>query len=356
MFDKLKDVEAHYIDLENHLLDPSLASNPKEYQKLAKEKKQLDPLVTAYRRYRDLGRQLADNKELLAESDAEIREMAKEELPKIETDLARLAEEIKLLLLPKDPMDEKDILLEIRAGTGGEEAALFAADLFRMYTRYAERRGWRVEIMSASPTGLGGFKEIIALISGDEVYSYLKFESGTHRVQRVPTTESSGRVHTSAITVAVMPEAEDVDIDIDEKDLRVDIYRAGGHGGQGVNTTDSAIRITHLPTNLVVVCQDERSQHKNKAKAMKVLKTRLLEMEREKADKERSDLRKSQVGSGDRSEKIRTYNFPQSRVTDHRINLTLHQLPTVLDGDLDDIITALRTHTQAEALKEQGIR
>lgn len=355
MFDKLKDVEARYETLEAQLLDPGLANNPKQYQQFAKEKRQLEPVIEAYRRYVSLNRQLQDNRELLLESDPSIREMAKEEIPALEVALDTAAHEVRLLLLPKDPLDEKNIMLEIRAGTGGEEAALFAADLFRMYTRYAERKGWKVDILSSNPTGIGGFKEIIALISGNQVYSFLKYESGTHRVQRVPATEASGRVHTSAITVAVMPEAEDIDLNIDEKDLRVDIYRAGGHGGQGVNTTDSAIRITHIPTGLVVVCQDERSQHKNKAKAMKVLKTRLLELEREKADKERSDMRKTQVGSGDRSEKIRTYNFPQGRFTDHRIHLTVHQLQSVLDGDLDDIINALRTHYQAEALKSQGV-
>lgn len=352
MFDKLKEVEAHFVELERDLVDPEISQDPKKYQAIAKEKKDLDPLITCYRRYAKLKRELSENKVLFDEErDPALREMIREEMSEIDAAIPPLENELRILLLPKDPLDDKNILLEIRAGTGGDEASIFAADLFRMYSRYAERRKWRVEIMSSSPTGVGGFKEVIAMISGDQVYSFLRYESGTHRVQRVPATESSGRVHTSAITVAVMPEAEDVDVSIAESDLRVDIYRAGGHGGQGVNTTDSAIRITHLPTNLVVVCQDERSQHKNKAKAMKVLKTRLLELEREKAESERSAMRKNQVGSGDRSEKIRTYNFPQGRVTDHRIHLTSYRLTDVLEGDLDEFIVALRTHREAEALQ-----
>lgn len=355
IFSKLDDLVVRHQELESRLADPELIAQPKLYQSCAKEKKNLDALVEVYAEYRRTQTQLAENRDLLNEADPSIRDMAKEEIPALEQTLARLEESLKVLLLPKDPLDEKDVIFEIRAGTGGDEATLFAADLFRMYTRFAERKGWRVEILSASDTGIGGYKEIIAQVSGEQVYSSLKFESGTHRVQRVPDTEASGRVHTSAITVAVMPEAEEVDVCLEDKDLRVDIFRSGGHGGQSVNTTDSAIRVTHIPSGLVVICQDEKSQHKNKAKALKVLRTRLLDLERDKANKERSDFRKNQVGSGDRSEKIRTYNFPQGRITDHRIHLTLYRLQDVLDGDLDELITALRTYAQAEALKGDGV-
>lgn len=351
LFDKLRDVERRFVDLENRLLDPAILADPKHYAQIAKEKKSLESLIGAFRHYQKLKTERDQNRELLSTTDASMRDLAKEEIVVLEAEISRLEEELKLLLLPKDPLDEKNILLEIRAGTGGEEAGLFVADLFRMYSRFAERRGWTLEILSSNSTGLGGFKEIIAELRGESVYSILKYESGIHRVQRVPATESSGRIHTSAISVAVMPEADDIELVIADKDLRIDVFRAGGHGGQSVNTTDSAVRVTHLPSNLSVICQDEKSQHKNKAKALKILKTRLLEMEREKAEKERSTLRRSQVGSGDRSEKIRTYNFPQGRVTDHRIHLTLHQLDGVLDGNLDELITALRTHAQTEALK-----
>ena len=353
MFQKLDTVEKKFEDWTGKLADPAIMQNPKEFQNLAKEHASLTPHIECYRAYKNAVKQIEDNKALLNENDEEMRSMAKEELAQWEPELAKLEQELKIHLLPKDPNDDKNIFLEIRAGAGGDEAGLFAAELFRLYTRYAEKRGWRVEIIDLNDTGVGGLKEVIAMISGDKVYSDLKYESGVHRVQRVPKTEAQGRVHTSTVTVAVLPEAEDVEVDIQEKDLRIDVMRASGPGGQSVNTTDSAVRITHIPTNTVVICKDEKSQHKNKAKAMKVLKARLLEVEREKQDKEISDNRRSQVGSGDRSEKIRTYNFPQSRVTDHRIGLTLHQLDAVMNGDLDPLIQALRTHYQAEALKQE---
>ncbi len=349
---RLEASASRYAEIESSLQDPAIAGDLKRYSALAKERRALGPLIKAYEAHQKVQKELAGHRTLLeSERDPEIRELAKAEIPDLEGEAERLVKDLKVLLLPKDPLDEKNILLEIRAGTGGDEAALFAADLFRMYSRFAERRGWKVELLSASETGLRGFKEVIALISGDGVYSALKYESGTHRVQRVPQTEASGRIHTSAITVAVMPEADDVEIDIAEKDLRIDVFRSGGHGGQSVNTTDSAVRVTHLPTNLSVICQDEKSQHKNKAKALKILKSRLLEAERKRAEDERARLRKSQVGSGDRSEKIRTYNFPQNRITDHRIQLTLHQLDAVLDGDLEELVAALRADREAEALK-----
>ena len=351
MFAKLDEVEKKFEDLGARLSDPSITQNPKEYQSVAKEHASLTPLIQTYRAYKNASRQVEDNKALLNESDEEMRAMAKEELVHWEAEKERLTQEIKVLLLPKDPNDEKNIFLEIRAGAGGDEAGLFAAELFRMYSRYAEKKRWRVEIIDSSASGIGGLKEVIAMISGENVYSDLKYESGVHRVQRVPKTETQGRVHTSTVTVAVLPEAEDVDVVIQEKDLKVDVMRASGPGGQSVNTTDSAVRITHLPTNTVVICKDEKSQHKNKAKALKVLKARLMEVEREKQDKEISDTRRSQVGTGDRSEKIRTYNFPQSRMTDHRIGLTLHQLDSIMEGNLDSTIQALRAHYQAEALK-----
>jgi peptide chain release factor 1 len=351
MFTKLDEVEKKFENLAARLADPNITSNPKEYQSVAKEHAGLTPLIETYRAYKKVTQEIEDNKTLLGESDEEMRAMAKEELARLEPEKVRLEQELKILLLPKDPNDEKNIFLEIRAGAGGDEAGLFAAELFRMYGRYAEKKRWRVEIMDSSESGIGGLKEMIAMISGDKVYSDLKYESGVHRVQRVPKTETQGRVHTSTVTVAVLPEAEDVDIQIQEKDLKIDVMRASGPGGQSVNTTDSAVRITHLPTNTVVICKDEKSQHKNKAKALKVLKARLLEVEREKQDKEISDTRRAQVGTGDRSEKIRTYNFPQSRMTDHRIGLTLHQLDSIMDGNLDAMIQALRAHYQAEALK-----
>jgi peptide chain release factor 1 len=354
MFAKLEEIERSFLDLEQELSDPEVYNNQERYRKVTKTHSELDPIVKAFRQYKTLNSELEDNKELAKDSDPEIREMAKAEIDEIKEQLPKLEDELKILLLPKDPMDEKNIILEVRAGTGGEEAALFAADLFRMYTRYAEVNRWKVEILSSSPTGTGGFKEIIASISGDHIYSKMKYESGTHRVQRVPATESQGRIHTSAVTVAIMPEAEEVDVNIRPEDIRVDVYRSSGPGGQSVNTTDSAIRITHLETGLVVTCQDEKSQHKNKAKALKVLMSRLLQLEQDKQHAELAEARKAQVGSGDRSERIRTYNFPQGRVTDHRINLTLYKLDAVMEGDVGEIIDSLINYYQSEALKQQA--
>jgi peptide chain release factor 1 len=351
MFSKIKEIDERYTRLENELARPEVLRDQKQYQKLVKEHSGLSPIVNAYRKHEALQSELADNRSLLADSDPEIRKLAREEADTLKEKVAEAERELAILLLPSDPNDEKNIILEIRAGTGGEEAALFAADLFKMYARYAEMKGWKTEILSRHESGMGGFKEVIVLISGDKVYSRLKRESGVHRVQRVPETEAQGRIHTSAVTVAVLPEAEDVDVVINPDDLRIDVYRSSGHGGQHVNTTDSAVRVTHLPSGLVVTCQDEKSQHKNKAKAMKVLRSRLLDMEINEQQTKISEERKSMVGSGDRSEKIRTYNFPQARITDHRIGLTLYRLETVLQGNLDLILDPLITHFQAEALK-----
>lgn len=352
MFKKLEQVEQKFDELTRQMSSQEVAGDPARYQKIAKERASLEEIVENYRCYKNAENELKDNRELLEnETDEEIRNLAKIEIQTLTELCTKIEEQLKVLLLPKDPMDDKNILLEIRAGTGGEEAALFASDLFRMYSRFAEEKRWKVEILDQNLTGIGGIKEIIALIAGNKVYSELKYESGVHRVQRVPTTEASGRIHTSACTVAVLPEAEDIDIQIDEKDLRVDVFRASGPGGQGVNRTDSAVRLTHLPSGLVVACQDERSQHKNKARAMKILKSRLLDMEQQKQDDERTETRRSMVGSGDRSEKIRTYNFPQNRLTDHRIGLSLYNLSVILDGHLENVIMPLRMHFQAEALK-----
>ncbi len=353
MLEKLQQLEEKFQELEEKLSDPEILQDRKQYQQVAKEHADLAPVIQAYRTYKDVQKQIEDNKVLLSDPDPEMRELAKAELSELEEKKEELESKIKLLLLPKDPNDEKNVLLEIRAGTGGEEAALFVADLFRMYSRYAERNRWKVEVLSSHPTGIGGFKEIIAMISGDRVYSRLKYEGGTHRVQRVPETETQGRIHTSAVTVAVLPEADEVDVDIDPSDLRVDVYRASGAGGQHVNKTESAVRITHIPTGLVVQCQDERSQHKNRAKAMKVLYARLLDLKRAEQHAKISEERRSIVGTGDRSERIRTYNFPQGRVTDHRIGLTLYKLDNIMDGDLDEIIEALGTHYQAQALAQE---
>ncbi len=352
MFEKLKEVEKRYEDLTEKLSDPKIIADQSRFQSIAKERSDLEEIVISFRRYQEVKKELKGHEEIVkSEPDEELREIARSEIPALEQALAELEQKLRLLLLPKDPNDEKNILLEIRAGTGGEEAALFAADLFRMYQRFAEQKNWKVEVLEQNATGLGGFKELIALISGDRVYSHLKYESGVHRVQRVPTTEASGRVHTSACTVAVLPEAEDIEVQIDDKDLRVDVYRSSGPGGQGVNRTDSAVRLTHLPTGLVVACQDERSQHKNKARAMKILKSRLLDLEQQKQATERTETRRAMVGTGDRSEKIRTYNFPQNRLTDHRIGLSLHNLTNILDGNLHEVIEAVRMHFQTKALK-----
>jgi len=354
MFGKLEEIEEKYVELEQELAQPDIFNDQERYKKVSKAHADLGDVVEVFRKYKVLSQELADNREMMEDSDPDIQEMAKAEIDDIEAQLPELEDKLKVLLLPKDPMDEKNIILEIRAGTGGDEAALFAADLYRMYTRYAEINSWKVEEMSSNHTGSGGYKEVIASISGDKVYSKLKYESGTHRVQRVPATESQGRIHTSAVTVAIMPEAAEVDVDLRPEDLRVDVFRASGPGGQSVNTTDSAIRVTHIPSGLVVICQDEKSQHKNKAKALKVLRSRLLQLEQDKAKAEEEATRRSQVGSGDRSERIRTYNYPQGRVSDHRINLTLHKLPQILEGELKELTEALINHFQSEALKRQG--
>ena len=351
MFQSLQKIEDRFSELEKELERPEVIKDHKLYQRYLKEHASLKPVVEALRRYRTIEQELKESKTLLSDPDPDIRRLAKEEIDRLEEELQSAERELKILLLPKDPNDEKNILLEIRAGTGGEEACLFAADLFRMYCRYAEMKGWKTEIMSSHETGLGGFKEVIALISGNKVYSYLKYESGIHRVQRIPETESQGRIHTSAVSVAVLPEADEIEVDIRPDDLRIDVFRASGHGGQHVNVTDSAVRITHIPTGLVVTCQDERSQHKNKAKALKILRSRLYELQRREQEEKISQERRTMVGSGDRSEKIRTYNFPQGRVTDHRIGLTLYRLEDILQGNLDMIIEPLIAHFQAEALK-----
>ncbi|MBN2333335.1 MAG: peptide chain release factor 1 [Deltaproteobacteria bacterium] len=351
MFSKLHEVEERFFELEREMMVPEVAADPKRYREKAKEAADLRPLVECYQQYKKVVAELAENQEVLQGNDEELKELAQEELPGLTREKESLNKKLHFLLLPKDPNDEKNVVLEIRAGTGGDEAALFAADLFRMYSRYAEQQKWKIEILSQSFTGVGGFKEIIALLQGQRVYSRLKYESGVHRVQRVPTTESQGRIHTSAVTVAILPEADEVELDINPNDLRIDIYRSSGPGGQSVNTTDSAVRITHIPTGLVISCQDERSQHKNKAKGMKILKAKLLDLKQQEQHDLISADRRQQVGSGDRSERIRTYNFPQGRVTDHRIGLTLHRLDQVMAGDLDEVIDSLATHFQAEALK-----
>jgi len=354
MFERLDQIEARYEDLTQALASPETISDSAKYQKTAKAHSEISDIVEKYREYKDLTRGIAESKAMLAdEADPDMRAYAEEELAKLEPRVAVVEEELKVLLLPKDPNDEKNVILEIRAGTGGDEATLFAAEVFRMYNRYAETQKWKVEVLSTSESGVGGLKEVIALIEGDRVYSRLKYESGVHRVQRVPATEQQGRVHTSAITVAVLPEAEDVDVKIEAKDLRIDTFCSSGPGGQSVNTTYSAVRITHIPTNTVVSCQDEKSQIKNREKGMRVLRSRLYEIEMQKQQEALAKERKQMVGSGDRSEKIRTYNFPQNRLTDHRIGFTIHQLEQVMDGKLQPLIDALITHFQAEKLKHE---
>jgi len=352
MLDKIEELERRFQELEALLSDPTVIANQPEFRKLSREHSDLAPLVDAYRRYRKVLEDIDGNRELL--SDPEMKEMAEEELVALEEEKERLDAEIRLLLLPKDPNDSRNVILEIRAGTGGDESALFAGDLFRMYSRFAEKNRWRVELISASESERGGFKEVVASVEGQDVFAKLKYESGTHRVQRVPETEAQGRIHTSACTVAILPEAEDIEIDVNPADLKIDVYRASGAGGQHVNKTESAVRITHLPTGIVVECQDERSQIKNRAKAMKVLKTRMLDSMQQEANAKMAADRKNQVGSGDRSERIRTYNFPQGRMTDHRIGLTLYKLDMIMEGDMGEIADALRQHYQMEALKAQS--
>ncbi|MBN20799.1 MAG: peptide chain release factor 1 [Bdellovibrionaceae bacterium] len=355
MFDKLEEVVSRFQEVEAKLGDPDLANRQDEFRRLTREHSDLSELVQEYQSYKSKKQELAGNQELLSEGDPEMVEMAKEEIRRLEEEISESESKLQVLLLPKDPNDGKNAILEIRAGAGGDEAALFAGDLFRLYHKYGEKIGWRFEMLSSNEIGIGGYKEIICMITGDSVFSHLKWESGVHRVQRVPDTESQGRIHTSTVTVAVLPEVEEVEININPADLRIDVYRASGAGGQHVNTTDSAVRITHIPSGVVVTCQDERSQHKNKDKAMKILRSRLYEFEEEKNAKEHSDARKSMVGTGDRSERIRTYNYPQGRLTDHRIGLTLYSLPEIMEGDLNQVVSQLRTHYQTEALKSQGI-
>ena len=349
---KLEEIEAKFQEIEKNLVDPEQIADPKRLHQLSKMHADTAPIVSVYAEYKKLLDDIEETELILDEDDDDdFLDLAKQELETLVIKREKMEDDIKILLIPKDPNDHRNVIVEIRAGTGGEEASLFAAELFRMYSRHAEKSSWKVELLSQSATGLKGFKEVVFLIEGEDAYSKLKFEGGTHRVQRVPTTETSGRIHTSAVTVAVLPEAEEVDIKIDQNDLRIDTFRSSGPGGQSVNTTDSAIRITHLPTNLVVSCQDEKSQHKNKAKAMKILRSRLLEITKSEQDAERAETRRTMVGSGDRSEKIRTYNFPQGRVTDHRIGLSIYQLESTLDGEIEPFISSLISAEGVEKLK-----
>jgi peptide chain release factor 1 len=355
MIEKLSFLENKYKELSEKIIDPEIINNIEEWQKLMKEHAEIEPIVFKYREYTKAQDTLEEDKEMLKEKlDDEMKELLKDEISGLEETVIKLEEELKVLLIPKDPNDHKNVIVEIRAGAGGDEAGLFAGDLFRMYSMYAERQGWKTEIMSSNEQGVGGFKEVIFMIKGKGAYSRLKYESGVHRVQRVPTTESSGRIHTSTATVAVLPEAEDIDIEVNPSDIRVDVYRSSGNGGQSVNTTDSAVRITHIPTGMVVACQDEKSQLKNKEKAMKILKTRLYDKLMNEQHAEIAEERRSQVGTGDRSERIRTYNFPQGRITDHRINMTVYKLESFLDGDIDEMIDGLITSDQAKKLKQVG--
>ncbi|MFP4377915.1 MAG: peptide chain release factor 1 [Spirochaetales bacterium] len=355
MIDKLEQLRERHAELEKLIMDPDLPKDQKRYVEVMQEHSALSELMDVYREYESVESEIAESKELIeTENDAGMREMAKEELSDLEARRAQLAKQLRMLLVPKDPLDAKNSIMEIRAGTGGDEAALFAADLYRMYQRLAETRGWKVEVLSSNPTEIGGFKEVVFSVSGKQVFGDLRYESGVHRVQRVPETESGGRIHTSAVTVAVLPEAEESDVEVNQEDLRIDVYRSSGPGGQSVNTTDSAVRITHIPTGLVVTCQDEKSQHKNKAKALRVLKARLYEMEAKKRQEEEAAARRSQIGSGDRSERIRTYNFPQNRFTDHRINLTLYRLDAILAGDLEEPIESIKMVDREAYLQENG--
>jgi peptide chain release factor 1 len=355
MLEKLKTIESRYEELNNQMMDPGIAQNPIKYKEIAKEKRTLEKTMQKYKEYKRVLKTIQEDESVIEEEDdPELRELAEQELEEMQAKIKELEEELKILLLPKDPQDTKNAIVEIRAGTGGDEAGIFTGDLFRMYSRYAERKGWAVDTLNSNPQGVGGFKEIIFMLKGEDAYGLMKYESGVHRVQRVPKTEASGRIHTSAASVAVLPEAEEVEIQIDPNDLRIDVFRSSGPGGQSVNTTDSAVRVTHIPTGMVVSCQDEKSQHKNKAKALKVLKARLLEQKQREEQAKLAASRRSMISTGDRSAKIRTYNFPQGRLTDHRIGLTLYRLEEILDGDLDEVVEQLRLADQAELLKKAG--